>query len=204
MKIARFSLPVVLGLVLCACAAPAASQSTPTVIPTLEPTITTPPIQPTAKLPNEAEAIANIRKFLGKPDLALTLTGPINLANSPDGDLTTWLYTDDHGRMYWVEVDTNRLLEVDPPSGYIHATHALYSEAELKTQAEKIMTENMPEFLNLKSSLSFQAATKDGSIYFFRWEDAQATGFKMNRPFAQVALAIDGMLVSYYNMLGLK
>jgi hypothetical protein len=154
---------------------------------------------------NQSEAQASIRKFLERPDLGLIFVGPAHMINSPDGDLKVWQYTDDTGRVYLVEAATSRLVQIDPPQGLTHSSVApFYSAAELQVRAEALMTANMPEFAGLKPNLDFEASDKSNSIFFFRWNDLQATGWKMNRPFAQVALAGDGTLVSYYNTLILK
>jgi len=297
MKITRFSLAIVCGLVLCACAAPATSQPTstrivpdtptfiaqvstaePTSVPTLEASATPthvfvsvseitsvrsgpstnfevvdqlsagqpypvigksgdwwqiqvdsqtawvfgglteltgdasgipdqqslPTLQVLATPADKTEAIASIRKFLGEPGLTLTATELTNMINSPDGNLQVWRYEDAGGRSYFIDAVTNRLVQIDPPPGFGHPSQVLYSATALENEAERLMTENMPEFLDLRAGLVYTANSKSGTIYFFRWDDPNATGFKMNRPFAQVALAVDGTMVSYYNTLGLK
>lgn len=211
MKIFRFLLLIIsVGLVFSACASPASAPTLPVVtaspVATAQVELPSPTtIPPTSAAgPDQSEALMAIRVFMDKPDLALTFNGSAHMPNSPNGDLQAWQFTDDTQRVYLVDTTTQRLLEIDPPPTLTHASvNTTYTESELQVQAEEYLNKAMPEFSERKASLTYQVGNK-GEFFFFRWEDPQATGFTMMRPFAQVALSADGTLVSYYNTLILK
>jgi hypothetical protein len=146
-------------------------------------------------------AIEEIRPKLGLPDLPLESTGMTIMSNSPNGDLQVAAYQDSEGRIFFVNPQTNQVMEIDARTllANIPTGTSFLSEDELRSKAQKIFTATIPNFKNLQSGWTYEEGNK-GDNYFFNWYGELADGTQM-RPFSQVALYRSGLLFAYYNTL---
>src|SRR3972149_8649002 len=65
-------------------------------------------------IPNpQVEAIGDIRPILRLPDLPLEFVEETGMINSPTASWTVAAYRDSEGRKYFVEVEMNRVVEID-------------------------------------------------------------------------------------------
>jgi hypothetical protein len=149
-------------------------------------------------------AINAIRTKLDLPELPLKFGGITNMVNSPSGGLKVALFQDTQGRNYFVNPETNQVVEIDARSmlSNIPADAPLKSEADVTAQAQKFIAATIPGFNTLQSKLTYEAGNK-GDNYFFSWYGEAAAG-AMNRPFAQIAIHKSGLLFAYYNTLFLE
>lgn len=155
---------------------------------------------------DQRAAAESIRQITHQPDLVVLFIGMTTMINSPNGDLSVASYRDDLGREYLVETGHNRVVEIDPTGTFLSSLPdgPTLTESELRMKAMQIVSENTPGFDGMRDGLHYEEGTKDGRLYFFRWDDRNAVGWRSMRPFAQVGLYLTGELVSYFNTLFLE
>jgi hypothetical protein len=153
---------------------------------------------------NAIEAIDAIRSLLDLPMLPLEFIETTTMLNSPNMDLTVALYQDSEGRNYFVDPQTNRVVEIDARAvlSSISPEAVSLSEELLKARAEEIARSVVQGFDTLRTGLVYDAGAK-GDHFFFTWRSADAPG-AMNKPFMQIGLHKSGVLFAYYNTLTLK
>ena len=150
----------------------------------------------------QVEAIQAIRPLLGLPDLPLEYVEETGMANSPTGNWKVAAYQDSEGRKYFVQPDTNRVVEIDgrnllPPHGA--AIENALTDEELRARAEKIAAAVISDFSSLQPKLTYDEGQK-GNNYFFAWRDDYSP-ISFNRPFLQLAFLKNGQLFAYINTL---
>lgn len=108
---------------------------------------------PAAKTP--IEAIRRLEGLAGFPTTNLAYIGTTTMINSPRGDLQVELYQDGEGRKFYVEPETNIVVEMDardllgsehPGSG---TRAAVLTQAELASRVEEFVRAAVPEFSSL-------------------------------------------------------
>lgn len=160
-----------------------------------------------ASLPaNKEQAVAIIREFMRTPDLALTFTG--NSANpyNESGPRIDY-YVDTQGNEYWVDRNSNRLVQMGPSASASPTPQPTRSEtrqdvATLRTKAMGIANAQMPNFTEIRRTLHPLEDNKEKLVYFFRWDDSRAPTAESDMPpFLQVGLNADGSLASFTNTL---
>jgi hypothetical protein len=152
----------------------------------------------------QIQAIDAIRTRLDLPKLPLTFVELTTMLNSPSGNLLVNNYQDSAGRKYFVNLETNLVVEIDAravlsnlPSGA-----ASLSEENITALAQKYISATIPNFKAQQAKWSYETGNK-GDNYFFSWyDDNNPTAF--NRPFVQVGLQKSGVLFAYYNTLLLE
>ncbi len=84
------------------------------------------------------EAIQDIRSKLGLPDLPVEFVEPTSMVNSPHGNLSVALYTDSAGRKYYVEPETQQVVEIDARAilASIASDKSALSSDELREKAK--------------------------------------------------------------------
>ena len=149
----------------------------------------------------QVEAIEKIRPVLGLPDLPLEFVEETGMVNSPDGKWMVAMYKDGDGRKYFVEVETNQVVEVDGRDLLLKdiTIDNTVTEDDLRVRAEKIANETLANFLSLQPKLTYEEGQK-GDNYFFMWRDDYSPP-SFNRPFLQLAFLKNGQLFAYYNTL---
>ncbi len=155
---------------------------------------------PATPAPDTAAGVAAIQRLFGNPALHPVLQGVAALINSPNGDRPAAYFDDDQLR-YWVDLATGQVVEVDPKGQQPDWTSPALPEAELRARAEQFILRATPDFPRRQADLAYQAGSKDGVLYFYRWEDHQAKGWISQPPLAQVGVTVSGRVVSYLNTL---
>ncbi len=97
--------------------------------------------QPASSPASPQEAIDIARPAAGFPQSDLTDMGTTTMSNSPQGDLPVEQYQDGEGRIFYVEPETNTVVEIDARA-LLEDTHGEslgqpLSEAELSARAEE-------------------------------------------------------------------
>jgi len=155
---------------------------------------------------NKDEDMAAIRQVTGKPDLILTFQAIQGTANAPGRAAA--LYTDETGREYYVDIETARLVEMNPnlPSHPNIPANEKKSMDELRGVARQFASTNSPRLADLETVLLYEENCK-GDICFFRWDyrnkDWTGTDWIMMPPFLQVGILANGQIVTYNNTLDL-
>jgi hypothetical protein len=162
-------------------------------------------VQPATTLDNpQVAAIQNIRMYLDMPDLPLASKGTDRMTNSPNGDLTVSLYTDSEGRKFFVEPQTNTVVEIDARDllSSIPADAPSKSQDELRTRAMKIARATTPNFDALLPNLTDNSGGKVDN-YFFDLRKPISAGESMP-PFFQIGFHKSGFIFAYINTLAFK
>lgn len=150
--------------------------------------------------------MATIREVVGKPDLRLTFQTIQGAANAPGRNAA--LYVDDTGTRYYVDLETARLVQIEPnfPTHPSIPDNEKKSIEELRAIAGQFALANSPHLQELKSILLYEENSK-GDFYFFRWDyrnkDWSRTDWLIMPPFLQVGLLANGDIVIYINTLDL-
>ena len=150
------------------------------------------------------DAINETRTALELPDLAVEFVEMTGMINSPNGDLEVAMYQDTDERKYFVNPETNQVVEIDARvilPGISPDAPALTTD-ELRTRALEYIRAAIPDFESLESLLQYEEGAK-GNNFFFAWYGEVSPG-SMNRPFAQIGLHQSGVLFAYYNTLLLE
>jgi hypothetical protein len=141
------------------------------------------------------EIEAQLRTWLGRPALELTLQGAEPFMNSAQ-PATVWILTDAEGRIYKIEQETGTLVEIDAraqfelaPSGPALELH------ELRAMATRLLAAATPAADITESRWIDQSGSKDNN-FFFDWRDAQGRR-------VQVAYTASGFLFGYLNTLAM-
>lgn len=150
------------------------------------------------------KALGAIRGFRG--DEAEGLAYASTSSNPYRDDARIETYVTDDGSYYWIDPATDLLVQAGPAQGRDTKAHASRSDrlpvAALRERAAAIVTGQLPDFPQRRSSLHPLEDNKGKEIYFFRWDDfSQPARESEMPPFVQVALYADGSLASYTNTL---
>jgi hypothetical protein len=116
------------------------------------------------------------------------------MLNSPNMDLTVALYQDSERRSYFVDPQTNRVVEIEARAvlSSISPEAVLLSEETLSAKAEEIARSVVQGFDTLRAGLFYEEGAK-GNHFFFTWRAADSPG-AMNKPFMQIGLHKSGVL----------
>ena len=152
----------------------------------------------------QIDAINKIRKLLELPDLPLDFVEMTGMINSPGGNLEVAHYQDSDERKYFVNPETNQVVEIDARMilSNISPNAPTLSADELKAKSMEYIRATISDFDSLQSSWQYEEGIK-GDNYFFSWYGEAILG-SMNRPFAQIGLHKSGMLFAYYNTILLE
>lgn len=150
---------------------------------------------------NQVAAVQSIRGAVQRPNLALAFQEMTGMVNSPNGDLRVARFIGDQGAGYLLDLEIDKLLEIDPAAYAPEPGPGTYSQDELRVKAEQFVAKELPGFAAMRSRLKFEEGTKDRSLYFFRWEDRSSTRWSHMPPLAQVGITTAGEIISYINTL---
>lgn len=153
-------------------------------------------------LASVAAVIANIRALAEGPSLDVTFGGTSeNPYSSKHPRKRMELYGDNRGMVYYVDPDTNQVIQFGPgPNSVITDDKAVrLSEAELRQRAEDYLAKHVPNFAEVRRTFNYQEMSKSGRRFAFRWEaPAKAEGEEM-AAFVQVVLSPSGKVISFNN-----
>jgi len=154
---------------------------------------------------HQPEAVKSIQAIMDLPDLMPVFVTVDFVVNSPNADLYAALYSDVHGRKYMVDLNSNRVVEIDAGGAYAPPLpdSPQLSETELRAKARQMILDATPNFAELRDKLVYEEGAKP-PIYFFRWEDRTSGTWSHMPPLAQVGLSTDGQIVNYINTLSLQ
>ena len=149
----------------------------------------------------KVDAIIEIRKILDLPERPLTYIEDTFMANSPNGNLKVSYYVDDEDRKYYVDVETNQVVEIDARSilDSIPEDEAAIENEKLKSEVDKMVAKIIPDFESVAEGLTFSSGDK-GDNRFFDWRAEMIPGDSMPR-FLQIGIHESGVVFSYYNTL---
>lgn len=141
-----------------------------------------------------------IEAFTGKGDLQLSL---VDVSAMPNADLRPgWQLMDTSGRLYWLDVQTYQLIQIEPSPLVNADPTSVKSIEELQQIAERFAMEHSMRFADLMDELVYSEGDKLGQSFFFSWEDRTSPWLFMP-PVLQVGLTSDGQLFSWLNTLDL-
>jgi hypothetical protein len=98
---------------------------------------------------------------------------------------------------YWVEVESNQIVQIDLIDHLISSPSNVYSPIDLETKALSFLQLIVPE-VELKKMKSL-FTNKENENYFFRWEDPLHKINGQVSSFIQVGFRRDGSLLGYVN-----
>jgi hypothetical protein len=149
-------------------------------------------------------AIKNFRLALGLPDLPLESKGMEHMINSPSSDLPVAFYVDSDGRKFYVEPQTDTVVEMDARDllASIPAGAPAISQDQLRKKAQEIARTTTPNFDSMLAKLTYEEGGKVDN-YFFEWRKQISPG-RMMWPFLQIAFHKSGFIFAYYNTLAFK
>lgn len=150
---------------------------------------------------DQAEAAQVIRAFLEDPGRVVAFREITRMGNSPTGQLVVARFVDGAGRSYLVAPLAGKLLEIDPGSAPVSASGPSLSLETLRAQAESIVRREFPGWDRWRDRLVSSEGSKDGGLFFFRWEAAGYPAPSGMPPLAQVGLTASGEIFSYLNTL---
>jgi DNA-binding CsgD family transcriptional regulator len=159
-----------------------------------------------AKVNKERDA-AMIRQVTGKNTLILTFQAIRDLPNAP-WQSGAAMYTDETGCKYYVDVESGRLIQIEPniPSHPDVPAGKVKSIDELRGVARQFALTNSARLAALEPVLTYEEGGKT-VIYFFTWtyraKDWSGTDWAMMPPFLQVGVLADGQILTYINTLDL-
>lgn len=147
--------------------------------------------------PSYNQIIAEYREKLGLLQLPLTGLGTDLMGNAPSGSVSVEVYADSEGRLYKVEIATNRVIEIDARS-LLNTTPDLPTLPVEELRALALQYANMliPNFEERQASLSYQEGGKD-PVYFFDWTEPG----QMNPARLQIGLDQYGRLFALIDTL---
>jgi len=152
---------------------------------------------------SQTQAITQIQIFVGVADMALTFQAMGDSLNAPE-PLRVAIFADRYGSQFQVELTSWRVVEADmSPSVDATAASRPLTPAELRAQAEDLLTANTPTFAAIRDRLSYEEGVK-GDIHFYSWDDLTYQGWQVMPPMARLGLMPDGRLITYINSLFLS
>jgi len=141
-----------------------------------------------------------IESFTGKSGTRLSL---VDVSAMPNAGLRPgWQLVDDSGRLYWLDVETYHLVQIEPAPLVSADPAGSKSIEELRQIAERIALEHSLQFGGLMDVLVYSEGDKLDQNYFFQWENRTKHWGSMP-PMLQVGLTSDGQLFSWLNTLDL-
>jgi hypothetical protein len=149
---------------------------------------------------NLERAIEVVEAFTEKSDLLLSL---IDVSSMLNADLRPgWRLMDDSGRLYWLDVETYQLVQIEPyPINHTDSTSPKSIE-ELRRIARELALEHSIIFADSEEGLDYSESDKLGQNFFFEWED-RSRPWRFMPPRLQVGLTSGGQLLSWLNTLDL-
>jgi hypothetical protein len=152
---------------------------------------------------SQVDAINVIREQLDLPASPVEFIEMTGMINSPSGNLEVALYQDTEGRKFFVNPETDQVVEIDARSvlpGRASDT-TRFSAAEVEARAMDYISASIPQFETLSSGWQYEEGVK-GNNYFFTWYENIEPG-SLNRAFAQIGIHDSGALFAFYNTLSL-
>ncbi len=144
-------------------------------------------------------AVESIRSFIGSGAVNLEFQEMTIMINSPNADLLVGVYMDGLGGLYSVDPNSYKVVQIDPsPIGTIQGEPLALEQ--LRKIAEERALEEVPDFGEIRDSLSYEEGNKLDTIFFFKWE-AVNREWKYTPPKFQVGIRVDGKLLTYMNTL---
>lgn len=141
-----------------------------------------------------------IELFTGRSNLQLSLIG---VSAMPNADLQPgWQLMDPSGRLYWLDVQTYQLVQIEPSPLANADPASTKSIEELRQIAERFALVHSMRVADLMDELVYSEGDKLDQIFFFQWEDRTKPWLLMP-PRLQVGLTSDGQLFSWLNTLDL-
>lgn len=125
---------------------------------------------------------------------------PAGKTSMPYYDLDSMIdiYLSD-GLSYYVDEDTQAVVQIFTPDEYLHETTTDYSEDQLRNMAETIAYSFIKGDTRLES-LSFSLGQKMDN-YFFHWDDTSKQLYDGTHPFIQIGLSQNGDFLNLVNTL---
>jgi hypothetical protein len=151
----------------------------------------------------QIEAINILRNRLQLPKIPLEYVETMFYSNSHSGNLQVAVFQDTEGRKYFVDPQTNQVVEMDARVllNNISPLASVLSEEQLRAKAQKIIAAAIPSFETLRTNWVYEEGGKIDN-YFYSWYSQEAAG-SSDRPRAQIALHRTGLLFAYSNTLTL-
>jgi hypothetical protein len=103
------------------------------------------------------------------------------------------------GLSYYVDEDTQAVVQIFTPDEYPHETTTSYSEDQLRKMAETIAYMFIKDDTRLEN-LSFSLGQKIDN-YFFHWDDTSKQLYDGTHPFIQIGISQDGDFLNLVNTL---
>jgi len=149
----------------------------------------------------QEQAIKKIQKILELPILPVQYVEETTMVNSPDGKLVVAYYRDNNDRKYYVDVQTNIVVEIDARSilPSLANSKEIKTEEELQNIAKGCASKIIPNFSDISRELSFEGSGKIDN-YFISWRNNIEEGMFMPK-FLQFAYHKSGVLFAYINTL---
>jgi len=149
---------------------------------------------------DQKAAVAAIRSLVGEAARTIAFQEITFMANSPTGDLRVLRFVDERGFGYLVAPLAEKVVEMDPPATLPPASGPKRSVDELQQLAEALILTQYPPFAFWRSVLTYLPGSKDGGVFFFRWE-RPIPGATNMPALAQVGITETGEVFSYLNTL---
>jgi hypothetical protein len=141
-----------------------------------------------------------IESFTGKSGIRLS---QVDVSAIPNAGLRPgWQLVDESGMIYWLDVETYHLVQIEPAPLVNADPSGSKSVEELRQIAERIALEHSLQFGGLMDLLVYSEGNMLGQTFFFQWEGWTKPGGSM-LPMLQVGLTSDGQLLSWLNTLDL-
>jgi hypothetical protein len=142
-----------------------------------------------------------IDAFMGMSNMHLLL---VEGSAMPNANLRPgWKLIDDSGRLYWLDVETYQLVQIEPFPLISVDTTGPKSIEELRQIARQFAEEHSAQFAELEEELTYSEGDKLGLRFFFQWEDRSRL-WSFMPPMLQVGLTSDGQVFSWLNTLDLS
>jgi hypothetical protein len=147
------------------------------------------------------QSISDIQPILGIPKNSVQFVENTTMTNSPDGKLKVALYRDNEDRKYYVDLETNIVVEIDARSILAVKSNGPEekTQEELQRIAEACAKRIIPGFEEISRDLSFEGSGKEDN-YFFSWSKKIKENAFMPE-FLQFGYSKEGELFAYYNTL---
>lgn len=149
---------------------------------------------------DQKAAVAAIRSLVGEAPQVIAFQEITFMANSPTGGLKVLRFIDERGYGYLVAPLAEKVVEMDPPPTLPPASGPKRSAEELQQLAEALILAQYPPFAQWKPVLTYLPGSKDGGVFFFRWE-TPIPGATNMPALAQVGITETGEVFSYLNTL---
>lgn len=145
---------------------------------------------------NYESAVKNIGTIIGDSQVPLHY---ISTEKNPNANLReVYVFRDGNGGDYQVDTKTNQVIEFIRTKLSVNSENSK-SFDEIKNLAQEFAKKNSPYFVKYSNELLYSTGTKDGPVFFFRWDLRPSA--QMMPPFLQVGINSNGQIFSYINAL---